>query len=93
MLEQANLICSVSTLTGVAGSLAVAMGALGLHYGPLVGVPAGLVEAITPFAYVHFKRKARHEKFLKQLPGAFELMARVLRGGHSVPQALQAVAD
>jgi tight adherence protein B len=28
-----------------------------------------------------------------QLPAAFDLMARVLRSGHSVPQAFQAVAD
>jgi tight adherence protein B len=93
MLEQANLCLSVSSLIALAGALALILGALGMIYGLLAGVPAALVGAVTPFAYVHFKRKARQEKFLKQLPGAFELMARVLRGGHTVPQALQAVAD
>ncbi len=30
---------------------------------------------------------------LQQLPNAFALMARVIRAGHSVPQAMQAVAE
>jgi tight adherence protein B len=43
--------------------------------------------------YVHYAWKARQEKYLKQLPNAFELMARVIKAGQSVPQSLQAVAD
>jgi tight adherence protein B len=46
-----------------------------------------------PLVYVAAKRRARREKLLAQLPSAFELMARVIRVGQSVPQALQAVAD
>ena len=42
---------------------------------------------------VNVKRKARQEKFLKQLPNAFDLMARVIRAGQSVPQALTSVAE
>src|SRR5262249_11008316 len=39
------------------------------------------------------RRKARREKILTQLPNTFDLMARVLRSGQSVAQALQAVTD
>ena len=43
--------------------------------------------------YVQLKRKARLEKLLSQLPDAFDLMARVIRAGQTMSQALQAVAD
>jgi len=43
--------------------------------------------------YVVRKRNVRRERLLVQLPAAFDLMARVIRAGQSVPQALQAVAD
>src|SRR5206468_1461697 len=46
-----------------------------------------------PLLYLDHLGKRRRDKFLGQLPGAFELMARVLRAGHSVPQALQAVGE
>ena len=39
------------------------------------------------------KRNARLEKLLSQLPDAFDLMARVIRAGQTMSQALQAVAD
>jgi tight adherence protein B len=46
-----------------------------------------------PLLYVRQRQKARRDRFLTQLPAAFDLMARVLRSGHSVPHAFQAVAD
>jgi tight adherence protein B len=58
--------------------------------GALVGCAAG---AALPFALAGFRRNTRREKFLKQLPGAFQLMARVIRSGQAVPQAFQAVGD
>jgi tight adherence protein B len=94
MLEQANLRWAVWQLLAAAACLAVMLGAVGTWIrGPWVGAPAALAGAAAPVAYVHLRRRARQEKFLKQLPGAFELMARVLRAGHSVPQALQAVVE
>jgi tight adherence protein B len=52
-----------------------------------------VVGGLAPLAFVRHCRTARRNRFLLQLPTAFELMARVLRAGHSVPQAFQAVAD
>jgi tight adherence protein B len=39
------------------------------------------------------KQRARLNKMLAQLPDAFDLMARVIRAGQTMSQALQAVAD
>ena len=61
--------------------------------GRLAGSIAAVIAAIGPLVYVHLAWHARYEKYLKQLPNAFDLMARVIRAGQSVPQALQAVAD
>jgi tight adherence protein B len=56
----------------------------------LAGTAAGLV---APPAALAVRRKARREAYRQQLVGAFELMARVLRAGQSVPEALRAVTD
>jgi tight adherence protein B len=94
MLQQANLTWSVWQVLAAGVCLAVTLGAVGTWVrGPWLGVPGTLVGAAVPFAYVYLRRRTRQERFVKQLPGAFELMARVLRAGHSVPQALQAVVE
>jgi tight adherence protein B len=75
-------LCSLST--------ALAAGWFG---GLAAAVIVGAIAAFVPLVYVHVTYTARQAKYLKQLPNAFELMARVIRAGQSVPQALQAVAD
>jgi tight adherence protein B len=72
--------------------VATGMGA-GWFGGRLAGSIAAVIAATAPLIYVHQKAKARQEKYLKQLPNAFELMARVIRAGQSVPQSLQAIAE
>ncbi len=82
--------------------LIVLMAACGLGAAVLLGlirpnvfvVPAAaLAGASGPFLFVYLKWKARMEKMLAQLPDAFDLMARVIRAGQTMGQALQAVAD
>jgi tight adherence protein B len=93
-IKQADVALSVRQLLAVAGWLGFALGVAGtLFRGPLLGAAGAAVGAAAPLLIVHWKRKARQEKIRRQLPGAFGLMARVLRAGHSVPQALQAVAE
>jgi tight adherence protein B len=94
MLVQANLTWTPLYLLSIMACIACVLGGVaGWFAGPLVGLAVGVGGALVPLGYVHARRKARQEKFLKQLPTAFELMSRVLRGGHSVPQALQAVVE
>ncbi|HBI44297.1 MAG TPA: pilus assembly protein TadB [Planctomycetales bacterium] len=58
--------------------------------GGLIGCSVGVA---LPFGLLQVKRKARRDKLVNQLPKAFDLMARVMRAGQSVPQAFQAVGD
>jgi tight adherence protein B len=94
LLLQANITLTLWQLVAVMATLACLLGSLcGWLVGAWFGLAAAAAGAALPLAYVHMKRRARQEKFLKQLPAAFDLMARVLRGGHSVPQALQAIVE
>ncbi len=54
---------------------------------------AGLVLAIIPIAVLKRKADALQAKFCEQLPDAIDLMIAVLRSGHSVAQAVKAVAQ
>jgi tight adherence protein B len=74
----------------------------GVALGALVGLlgqslfyalPGAALGAAVPFLYVYFKRRARLNKLMAQLPDAFDLMARVIRAGQTMSQALQAIAD
>jgi tight adherence protein B len=93
-LEQSALPIRPRDLLGLAAAAGFALGLLGLAaQGWLLGLAGLALGAGAPLLYVHLRRARRRHQFLTQLPEAFDLMARVLRSGHSVPQALQAVAD
>jgi tight adherence protein B len=94
LLEEANVPMRVDHFFLATLAVTVALGVGGAWWlqwpGGLAG---GALGAGLPFGLLYFRRKARREKLLAQLPNAFELMARVIRAGQAVPQALQAVAD
>lgn len=58
-----------------------------------VGLLAALLGAALPVLYVSLLRARRREKLLSQLPDAFDLMARSMKAGQTISQALQSVAD
>ncbi len=58
-----------------------------------IALIVGLIFAVIPFAILKIKAEARRSKFCSQLPDAIDLMVAVLRSGHSVPQAVKAVAQ
>jgi tight adherence protein B len=94
MIEQSGTRFTPQSL--IATALVVGLllgGAVGLIYALVPGVIVGLLGAALPVLYVHFKRKARLEKLMSQLPDTFDLMARVIRAGQTMSQAMQAVAD
>jgi tight adherence protein B len=94
LLSQAQLPLTVRQLLLIAGGSGAGAGCIGFCLGGIfLGVFACLLGLATPFLLVGAKRRARQERFVKQLPNAFELMARVIRAGQSVPQALQAVSE
>ncbi len=93
-LQRAGLPWGPSHLFALMACLGGAAGLAGGWFGGrIAGSIVAIIAAIVPLVYVHLTFKARQEKYLKQLPNAFELMARVIRAGQSVPQALHAVAD
>jgi tight adherence protein B len=94
ILMQAAIPISVTQLQAIAAVLGLLLGLVMTYVGGLVvGVLGAVLGVAAPLFFVQMKRKARQEKLIKQLPNAFDLMGRVLRAGHSVPQALQAVVD
>jgi tight adherence protein B len=94
MVEQSGLSVTPQRLILMSlVSAAVLGGLVTLLYDLMLGVLIGLVGASLPILFVHWRRKARLEKLLSQLPDAFDLMARVIRAGQTMPQALQAVSD
>ena len=46
-----------------------------------------------PFLWLRRKRNKRLDKFQKALPDAVDLMARALRAGHSIQQAIELIAE
>jgi len=80
---------------GMAACIALLVGTASVFVlkGISVGVLCGLFAGSLPFGFVLFKRKQRQKKLLSQLPDAYEMLARVLRSGQTVSQAMRAIAD
>ena len=92
LIDQAGLFLTPGRLLALAGALALVGAAGGAFLAPEAAAAAALVGLVAPFIWVLVRRQARKEEMMRQLPRAFELIARVIRAGQSVPQALQAVA-
>ena len=60
---------------------------------PIYVTIAGICGAVLPVGYVYIRRAQRMEKMLSQLPDAFDLMARTMRAGQTIAQAMHGVAD
>ncbi len=95
MVEQSGVGLTPLRLLQTCGGIGLSLGMAGLAFRQswLVGLVAGLVGLVLPLGYVYWKRNARLDKLLMQLPDAFGMIARVVRAGQSMTQALQAVAD
>ncbi len=95
LLWQAGLEDQLSTF--------VVMEALALFAPPLVAFALGLdivlagvlsvVLAVVPLVVLKNIANQRRNKFCELLPNAIDLMVAVLRSGHSIPQAVKAVAQ
>jgi tight adherence protein B len=94
LLDGANVPLTPQQVLVIAACLGLVFGAGGFILGGLwLAGPAMLAGLAAPLVFLRQKQEARRNTYLKQLPGAFELMARVIRAGQSVPQAFQAVSE
>lgn len=95
MIEQSGVEISPAQVgTYMAGSAALMALAVGLLAGSWAAAAiAALLGGVIPLLYVAFKRKQRLNKLRAQLPDAFDMMARVLRAGQTISQAIHAVAE
>ena len=95
MVEQSGLDLTLQKLLLISAAAGLGCGLLGglARQSLIVAAVAAPAGALVPLAYVQYKRKARLEKLLSQLPDTFDLMSRVVRAGQTLSQALQAVAD
>jgi tight adherence protein B len=59
----------------------------------LLALAAGLLGAAAPLMYVQRKRQQRRDKLRTQLPEAFDMMARGLRAGQTITQAMCSVSQ
>jgi tight adherence protein B len=94
LLKQANVKWSTGKLLMVSAVL-FAVPAFGVYnqWGNiLLGVGAGLVLSMAPFAWIVFMRNRRFEQFEGGLPEALDLMVSALRAGHSLIAAMGLVA-
>jgi tight adherence protein B len=95
LIEQSGLELSPKRVLLYMAATGLGVGILGslLRQSLLIGGILGPIAASGPLLYVAYKRRVRLAKLMAQLPDAFDLMARVIRAGQTVVQALQAVAD
>jgi tight adherence protein B len=95
LLVQADLPLSVKQLCGGAAGLALLLGAGGgcLARSLFVGWAGLLIGVAGPFVFVYLRRDVRRNKLLVQMPEALDLMARTMRAGRTLTQAMQSVAD
>ena len=94
LVEQSGLEWAPGRVLALCAALAVFAGTLtALLRGPLLAPPVAALAGSVPVLCVAVKRRRRVHKLQGQLPEAFDLMARVIRAGQTMAQALQAVAD
>jgi tight adherence protein B len=94
LLDQASLPLTPWQIVLISACLGIMLGA-GLTWwrGPLLGVAAAGLGCAAPWWIAWVRRANRQETMVRALPSVFDLMARAIRAGQSVPQALQAVSD
>ncbi|NIL97105.1 MAG: hypothetical protein GTO62_08200 [Planctomycetales bacterium] len=94
-VEQSGINIPLSRLAAISLMLGLLTGVLTYlltYYLPYAGMAfcGGLA---LPALVVNYKRTKRMRALREQLPDAFELMARVLRSGQTISQAIQAVSQ
>lgn len=95
LIERSGLSLTVGQLFLIAGSAAAVLGVAAFFITGtlLAAVLTAALGFAAPFAFVRIMQKRRMAAMLAQIPDAFELVARVIRAGKTVPQAMRAVSE
>ena len=94
LIRRAGLNWTVRQVLGMAAASSLVAGGLGLGlFGWIAGIGGGVAGALLVLVFLSARGKMRRERYLTQLLGAFELMARVLRAGQSVPESFRAAVE
>ncbi len=94
LLRQAGINRTARQIAWFTLGISVALGGLGLGlFGWLAGLGGCVVGVVAVLFVITTQRRSRRERYLLQLLGAFELMARVLRAGQAVPEAFRAAVE
>jgi tight adherence protein B len=80
-------------LSSVAAAVAGCAVATVTTRSPFIVVLAGAMLGMLPWAYLTRARHKRMKKLEHQLPDALDLITRAVRAGHSLPLAIQLLAD
>lgn len=95
LLLESGLDKHASTFLAVEMLFVISPLAIAVAMGADLWIPAAIsaVLAALPFVYLKARAESRRSKLSEQLPDAIDLMVAVLRSGHSVPEAVKAVAQ
>lgn len=94
LFQQAHLTLAPGHVALIMIGLGAAGGLVGYFVaGLMLGAVLAVIASGAPLFLIYLRIKKRRDKMLEQLPGAFELMARVLRAGSSIQQAILAVTE
>jgi tight adherence protein B len=93
-IERSELNLTVSSLVLYSAAAGLIPGILAGVYqqSVFVGLAVGLAGPVIPYMIVAQKGKRKQEKMLAQLPDTFDLMARSVRSGQTITQAILQVA-
>src|ERR1051326_969634 len=94
VVQEADVFLPASAIVGLGVGTALVAAVCGWCLLRWPGaIAGGMAGGGLPLAAILWRRRSIRDKTLVQLPGAFTLMARVLRSGQSIDQAMLAVAD
>jgi tight adherence protein B len=94
-LCQADIVTPPRKFLAICAMLAMGLATLGLifvrHW--WIAALGSTIGVLAPFFFVHARRAKRTRERFRQLPDAFDCMARAIRAGQTVPMAFQLVAE
>jgi len=95
LFEQADSPIKADAFFGLsAGLTTLALVATWISQAPIPFYPvSALGGGSLPLLWILWRRRGRFKKFAKQLPDAMELIARVLRSGHSLASGLHVIVE